>query len=105
LANLVLLCRHHHRVVHAAHWRIDHDGHGRFAFTHPQADQPLEHSPALPGAPAGAAPGHDPNRRTAALKPPQYWGDPAEDSWVVHVVLEELARAQPPPPPATLVAA
>lgn len=35
MANLVLLCAHHHRFVHERGWRIHHDGEGRLRFERP----------------------------------------------------------------------
>ena len=37
LDNLVLLCGHHHRLVHAGPWTIDQPSPGRFEFTPPDA--------------------------------------------------------------------
>lgn len=37
LDNLVLLCGHHHRLVHAGPWRIEQPSPGRFEFTPPDA--------------------------------------------------------------------
>jgi len=36
LANLALLCRHHHGVVHRNGWSMDHVGDQRFSFTTPR---------------------------------------------------------------------
>nr|MDQ3571159.1 HNH endonuclease [Actinomycetota bacterium] len=39
MANLVLLCRRHHRLVHEGGFALYADGHGHFEFTRPDASQ------------------------------------------------------------------
>jgi hypothetical protein len=47
LSNLVLLCRHHHRLVHEGGYTVEASQQGSFIF-HSPAGQELEASPALP---------------------------------------------------------
>ncbi len=52
LDNLVLLCRHHHHLVHEGGFVCEKDGDGEVRFRDQRA-QPLEPLTVLPGLPAG----------------------------------------------------
>ncbi len=57
LANLVLLCRHHHRLVHEGGWSVEWWGEGRPAFFDPRGGVHFEgrwEPPELPEDPVGA---------------------------------------------------
>jgi hypothetical protein len=56
LDNLVLLCGHHHRLVHAGHWTIDRPSPGAFEFTPPDAVRRAR-GPRPDRAPPRSAPG------------------------------------------------
>lgn len=53
LANLLLLCRQHHRLVHEGGFGLDADGQGRFTFRRPDGVLIAE-SPLAPGGRASA---------------------------------------------------
>lgn len=54
LANLLLLCRRHHRLLHEGGFRVDAAADGRFVFRD-RRDRVLEGSPARDALPDGAA--------------------------------------------------
>ena len=100
LANLVLLCSYHHRVVHDAGWSVTGDGTGRFTFAPPGAD-PLPRSLSLPGASAEAVTDRiatEALRDPASLQP-VYWDGPGSVDYdmAVAVLHQELSRVLPEP--------
>lgn len=100
LWNLVLLCGHHHRVVHRDGWTVGHDGHGRFAFTPPGARSPALPGPPLPGASAEAAHHRLEAAGTLAhersLYPAGWDGQGYDVSFAIEIIERELARTRPP---------
>jgi len=48
MANLALLCRHHHRVVHRNGWTMTTHAHGGFTFTTPTGRTLHSRSPGPP---------------------------------------------------------
>jgi hypothetical protein len=57
LANLILLCRHHHRVVHEGGYTIGQPRPGRFTFTRPDGTL-LPHAPEPAAIDPDAGPEH-----------------------------------------------
>jgi HNH endonuclease len=55
LANLVLVCRAHHRAAHEGGWTIRHDADGHLTVTPPQRRPPLGREPPARAAPHPAA--------------------------------------------------
>jgi hypothetical protein len=53
LDNLVLLCRHHHRLLHEGDYKLEVDPDGALVFRHPQGWRIVD-SPSLPGGDASA---------------------------------------------------
>jgi hypothetical protein len=72
LTNCLLLCRHHHRLVHEEGWHVEWWGSGRPAFTSPRGDVCFDGrwEPPKPGADGG---------RTASDGRPTL--DPTPDGW------------------------
>ena len=77
LGNTVLLCRHHHRLVHEGGWRILLDREGRPAFVDPRGGTHYDgrwRAPELSEDPVGSlveqnrARGADPDWRTAGAR-------------------------------------
>lgn len=96
LANLVLLCAHHHRFVHDRGWSLRPvDGRpGRWSFHAPGADTPLEAVRTMPGASADALAevrGADPP--TLALQPPWWDGGPYDPNETVRIISDLLLAA------------
>jgi hypothetical protein len=62
LDNLVLLCRHHHRLVHEQHWHCAHDPTtGRATFTNPDGTHHHANPPPLHHARHARDLAHQPN--------------------------------------------
>jgi hypothetical protein len=77
LANTLLLCRHHHALVHEGGWRVEWWGEGRPAFFGPRGQMLFEgrwQPPELPNTPVEAlieehrTRGVDPDERTAGAR-------------------------------------
>lgn len=105
LDNLVLLCNHHHTVVHAG-WELRAAGPGRWTFHAPSGpghhrSTPHPWSRGLPGASAEAlrdaarAHAHDlaPDVRATLLQPPDWDGDDYDHAMTVGILVERLATA------------
>lgn len=105
LDNLVLLCNHHHTVVHQG-WDLRPAGAGRWTFhapsgPHHHRSAPRRWSGRLPGASAEAlrdaarAHAHDlaPEARAKLLQPPHWQGDDYDHAMTVGLLVERLAQA------------
>jgi hypothetical protein len=77
LQNTLLLCRHHHTLVHEGGWRVEWWGEGRPAFFGPRGQTVFEgrwQPPELPAEPVGAlvaahrARGFEPDEATAGAR-------------------------------------
>lgn len=103
LANLVLICSHHHRVVHEEGWTVTGDGTGRFSFA-PPGGEPVTRS--LPLGPASAEAATDriavePSRDPLSLQPVRWDGPGSVDyDMAVAVIHQELSRVLPEVPAA-----
>lgn len=107
LDNLVLLCGHHHRLVHDAGWRlvaVD-ATRGRWSFHPPEGtpgldpDVALPRARPLPGASAealrSAAAAHGLHPSPDDLAPPTHDGTPHDHALAVAVLAEHLAGGVP----------
>lgn len=105
LGNLILLCNHHHAVVHRG-WDLRPAGPGHWTFHAPSGPnrhrgQPRPWAQKLPGASAEAlreaARGHAndlaPEARAKLLQPPHWQGDDYDHSTTVGLLVERLAAA------------
>ena len=100
LANLVLLCRRHHRAVHEEGFRVHVDG-GAIGFLRPDG-RPL---PEAPDAPDWEGPALAPvDRRLAdaglgidAETAPRWQGEPLDVGWAIDVLWRPRAGAHPRP--------
>lgn len=103
LWNLVLLCRHHHRLVHEGGFRLDGDGHGGFSFHRPDGTV-LPESPRPPGGRPDAVPDLHAATITASTAWPAWYGEPLRLDYAVDVLLRAAgsasAEASTPPKPA-----
>jgi hypothetical protein len=103
LANLVELCRVHHRLVHEGGYRLEAPTPGRFVFYRPDGT-PLD-------APTGAVTaGDDALRRINAahgIHPtpdtpiPSWAGERPDYGYIVDTLLHHVPAGTPPPPPPT----
>jgi hypothetical protein len=99
LDNLILVCGHHHRFVHAAAWVLRPDGVGAWTF-HPPADDdaspPHPRAGALAGASAGALhlalAAHADRADPRSLTPRARDGFGYDHDLTVSLLLERLAR-------------
>ena len=99
LANLVLLCRRHHRAVHEEDFRVRVGAGGAMMFLRPDG-RPL---PEAPAAPAWDGPGLAPvDRRLAAAgigidadTAPRWRGEPLDLGWAIGVLWRPRAGADP----------
>jgi hypothetical protein len=93
LDNLILVCSFHHRLIHRPGWRLEHLGHGRYRFHHPDR-RPLPVAATL--QPHQAAP--DPAEPVAPTTlTPTFWStdDPLDLDLVISVVDQELRLNAP----------
>ena len=99
LANLVLLCRRHHRAVHEEDFRVRVDAGGAMTFLRPDG-RPL---PEAPAAPAWDGPALAPvDRRLAAAgigidaeTAPRWRGERLDLAWAIGVLWRPRAGADP----------
>ncbi len=97
LANLVLLCRFHHRHVHEMGFTVRHLGRGRFEFRQPDGTL-IPEAPQLPGVKHAVRGVMTANaRRGLTIDPttpiPGWWGESMD--WVMaHSILKQM---RPPP--------
>ena len=101
LANLVLLCRRHHRAVHEEGFRVQVDGDGAIAFLRPDG-RPLPEAPAAPDWDGNALAPVD--RRLAdagvgidADTAPRWQGERLDVGWAIDVLWRPRAGAHPRP--------
>ncbi len=101
LANLVLLCRRHHRAVHEEGFRVHVDGDGAIAFLRPDGRR----LPEVPAAPDWDGPALAPvDRRLAdagigidAETAPRWQGERLDVGWAIDVLWRPRAGARPRP--------
>jgi len=93
LANLVLVCSHHHRFVHERRWRVTGDGAGRFSFAPPDGD-PLPRSLPPVAVPTDRI-AVEPHRDPASLQPIDLHTGPVDHDMAVAVLHQELSRVLP----------
>ena len=101
LANLVLLCRRHHRAVHEDGFRVQVDAGGTATFLRPDG-QPLPEAPLAPGWDGPALAPVD--RRLAAAgigidaeTAPRWRGERLDVAWAIEVLWRPRRDADPPP--------
>ena len=101
LANLVLLCRRHHRAVHEEGFRVRVDAGGALTFLRPDGRS----LPESPAAPAWEGPALAPvDGRLAAEgisidadSAPRWQGEPLDLGWAIDVLWRPRAGADPAP--------
>ena len=101
LANLVLLCRRHHRAVHEDGFRVQVDAGGTVTFLRPDW-RPLPEAPLAPGWDGPALAPVD--RRLAAAgvgidaeTAPRWRGERLDVAWAIEVLWRPRRDADPPP--------
>lgn len=96
MANLVLLCGHHHRFVHDRGWVIHHDGEGRLRFERPDRGIVPPVAPMrLPGLSVTEHPGGRGASASDDLRP--RGGDqPPDIDLAVALLHEEIERHRAP---------
>jgi hypothetical protein len=84
LENLILVCTHHHQLIHRHGYQLTLDPETRTLTVHRPDGTLLQHHPALPAASAEALP-------PATPAEPGYRGDPFDLGYVVTVMLAQAA--------------